>query len=203
MDWTVVSALATSGLFVVALFGFLSQWREARRARSETSKLAQKNVASAVDLATLKEEFSGLRAESEQTAVPDSLRESLHDFEERVTKLEDSIWSAMAVALAAGTHPVVNSGMMHIHVPGLVNDLVVDASLLVSELRDGPVEITKLRTAPGGVFSNLEQAIQPAEEQGLVKVVRDFGAEAAQLTEKGRLLARILEADEERLRQGG
>lgn len=197
MDWTGVGALATLGLFLMALVGFFFQRREAKRARTQSSRVAEKSVESFADLTHLKEQLSGLRAALEPAGLSDSVQEGLHDFEERVSQLEDSIWSAMTVALEAGKRPVVNHGMMKIHVPGLVVELVVDAAMLVEALKDGPVELTKLRSTAGGVLTNLERAIQPAEEQGLVRVVRDFGPEAVQLTDKGRLLARILEAEEE------
>lgn len=108
---------------------------------------------------------------------------------------DDAIWAALASAMEAGKGPVVDAGMMKITVLGVVQELVVDAAMLVEALRDRPMSKAEIRAMSGGVYEHLEMAIPDAERQGLVMEEPFASGERIMLTHKGRLLARILEED--------
>ncbi len=116
----------------------------------------------------------------------------------RLTQTEqgdDPVWAALASAMEAGKRPVVGAGMMKISVPGVVQELVVDAAMLVEALKDGPLSREQIDATSGGVYENLGVAIPDAERQGLVMEEPFASGGRIMLTAKGRLLVRILEED--------
>jgi len=108
---------------------------------------------------------------------------------------DDPVWAALASAMEAGKRPVVGAGMMKISVPGVVQELVVDAAMLVEALKDGPLFKKEIDGTSGGVYENLGMAIPDAQRQGLVMEEPSSNGERVMLTAKGRLLVRILEED--------